>query len=236
MSDQEVRRLEEVYRGYADEDRSGTRWGLDNRGNQAIRAERDRVQRDLLGSQGLLPLGEREILEVGCGTGHVLAHLVELGATRERLHGVELLEPRVEIARRELPWLDVVEGNAESLPHSDASFDLVLLFIVFSSILDPVMQRNVAAECARVLRPGGHVLWYDFRYDNPSNRNVRGISRDELEGLFVGFETSARTLTLVPQIARRLGPLTGTLYPALAAIPPLRTYYMALLRKPLGPA
>lgn len=233
MTDREVRRLEDVYRGYAELDLPGTRWGPDNRGNRAIMAERERILRELLDEHGLLPLGEREILEVGCGTGHVLAGLVDLGAREERLHGVELLEPRVELARRQQPWLDVAQGNAEHLPHEDGSFDLVLLFVVFSSILEPAMRQNVANECARVLRPGGHVLWYDFRYDNPSNPNVRGIRRGEFERLFPGFAPSLRTLTLVPQVARRMGPLTQVLYPVLAAVPPLRTYYMALLRKPL---
>jgi ubiquinone/menaquinone biosynthesis C-methylase UbiE len=232
VSPDEVRRLQDVYRQYAEDDLTETRWGLGNRGNRAIRAERDRVQRDLLSTHGLLPLLEREILEVGCGTGHVLASLVELGAKRKRLHGVELLEPRVEQARRDHPWLDVVQANAEHMPYEDESFDVVLLYIVFSSILDPDMRANVARECVRVLRPRGHVLWYDFRYDNPSNPNVRGMRREELERLFPEFELSTRTLTLVPQVARRLGPLTGVLYPVLAAVPPLRTYYMALLRKP----
>jgi SAM-dependent methyltransferase len=235
VTEEEVRRLEDVYRGYAEQDLAGTRWGAGNRGNRAIMAERSRVLRELLDEHGLLPLGEREALEVGCGTGHVLAGLVDLGAREERLHGVELLEPRVELARRQQPWLDVVQGNAEDLPHADESFDLVLLFVVFSSILEPGMRQNVARECARVLRPGGHVLWYDFRYDNPSNPNVRGIRRGELDRLFPGFAPSLRTLTLVPQLARRLGPLTELLYPALAAVPPLRTYYMALLRKPPAP-
>jgi len=234
VTENEVRRLEDVYRGYAEQELSVTRWGSGNRGNRAIMAERSRVLRELLDEHGLLPLGQREILEVGCGSGHVLAGLVDLGAQQERLHGVELLEPRVELARRQQPWLDVVRGNAEHLPHEDGSFDLVLLFVVFSSILEPAMRQNVAKECARVLRPGGHVLWYDFRYDNPSNRNVRGIRRSELERLFAGFTPSLRTLTVVPQIARRLGPLTEVLYPALAAIPPLRTYYMGLLRKPVN--
>jgi SAM-dependent methyltransferase len=232
VTEQEVRRLQDVYRGYAEQELSETRWGLGNRGNRAIMAERVRVLRELLFVHGLLPLGDREILEVGCGTGHVLASLLEFGAQRDRLHGVELLEPRVEQARRAYPWLDVVQANAERLPHDDGSVDLLLLFIVFSSILDPAMRVNIARECARVLRPGGHVLWYDFRYDNPSNRNVRGMRRAELDELFPGFVPSVRTLTVVPQVARRLGPLTRILYPALAALPPLRTYYMALLQKP----
>ncbi len=232
MSDHEVQRLQEVYREYEARDLGATRWGEQNRGNRTIMAERRRVMRALLGSHGLLPLGTREVLEVGCGSGHVLAGLQDLGAAPERLHGVDLLPGRIAEARRAHPGLDIRQANAEQLPFADASFDLVLLFVVFSSILDATMQRNVAAECARVLRPGGHVLWYDFRYDNPSNEHVRGVRRREVERLFPGFELTLRTLTVVPQLVRRLGPLTEVAYPVLAAVPPLRTYYMGLLGKP----
>lgn len=231
MSEHEVERLREVYRDYEARGLSTTRWGEQNRGNRAIMAERRRVMRGLLDSHGLLPLGDRELLEVGCGSGHVLAGMQDLGASPERLHGVDLLPGRVESARRDHPGLDVREANAEQLPFADGSFDLVMLFVVFSSILDEAMQQNVARECARVLRSGGHVLWYDFRYDNPSNAHVRGVSRRELQRLFPGFGLDLRTLTVVPQVVRRLGPLTEVAYPLLAAVPPLRTYYMGLLRK-----
>lgn len=232
MSDDEVQRLQEVYRDYEARDLGATRWGAQNRGNRTIMAERRRVMRSLLGGHGLLPLGGREVLEVGCGSGHVLAGLQELGAEPGRLHGVDLLPGRITEARRAHPGLDVRQANAEQLPFETASFDLVLLFVVFSSILDAAMQRNVAAECSRVLRFGGHVLWYDFRYDNPSNVHVRGVRLRTVRQLFPGFEIRSRTLTVVPQLARRLGPLTTIAYPLLAALPPLRTYHMALLRKP----
>jgi len=228
----EARRLEAVYEDYEARGLPSTRWGAANPGNRAIMAERRRLTSRLLAESGLLPLGSREVLEVGCGTGHVLAGLLELGAESDRLHGIDLLPGRVEEARRSYPQLDVVQGNAEQLPFADESFDLVMLSVVFSSILDPRMQRNVADECIRVLRRGGAVLWYDFRYDNPSNPHVRGVRRRDLERLFPGFRFSLRTLTVVPQIARRLGPLTSTIYPLLAALPPLRTYYLGILVKP----
>jgi SAM-dependent methyltransferase len=228
----EVERLQRVYRDYESRDLPEQRWGEGNAGNRAIMRERNRVLGQLLEEHGLLPLAGIDILEVGCGAGGILAGLVELGAAADRLHGIDLLPDRVARARERFPEIDFRSGNAEHLPYADGSFDLVLLFVVFSSILDPEMKRNVARECARVLRPGGRVLWYDFRYDNPSNRHVRGVRRRELAGLFPGFDPALRTLTFVPQVARRLGPATDFLYPVLAAVPPLRTYYLGLLRKP----
>ena len=122
-------------------------------------------------------------------------------------------------------------ANAEQLGFPDTSFDLVLLFTVFSSILNEQMSCNVAYEVSRVLRPGGAVLWYDFRYNNPRNPNVRGMTKRYIETLFPGLHMRLHTITLLPPLARRLGRLTPVLYPVLAAIPPLRTHYLGVLVK-----
>jgi len=39
-------------------------------------------------------------------------------------------------------------------------------------------------------------------------------------------------VTLLPPLARRLGPATPLAYPVLAALPPLRSHLIGLLRKP----
>ena len=50
--------------------------------------------------------------------------------------------------------------------------------------------------------------------------------------LFAGFRGHWTSLTLLPPLARRLGPLTPFAYPALAAIAPLRTHLLGVLIKP----
>lgn len=169
------------------------------------------------------------MLDIGCGHGGVLASLVDLGAPACNLYGIDLLPDRIEAARRAYPDICFACGNAEHLDFPDAYFDLVLLFTVFSSILDDGMAHNVAREACRVLKPGGAVLWYDFRYNNPWNPRVRGITRQQIHQLFPGLEMHLCTITLMPPLARRLGRLTPVLYPLLAAIPPLRTHYLGLL-------
>ena len=62
--------------------------------------------------------------------------------------------------RHNLPGLDFVHGDAESLPFPDESFDAVLN--VEASHAYPQVPRSLA-EVAHVLRPGGHFLYADFR-------------------------------------------------------------------------
>ncbi len=164
--------------------------------------------------------------------GAELAWLVELGAQAATLTGVDLLPDRVAAAQRSFPDIRFLAGNAEHLEFGDAEFDLVLAITVFSSILDPTMARNVAAEVVRVLSPGGALLWYDVRYDSVSNRNVRAVTATRVHELFPSLEGKVQTVTLLPPLARRLGPLTGAAYPVLSRLRPLRSHLIGLLRKP----
>jgi ubiquinone/menaquinone biosynthesis C-methylase UbiE len=204
-------------------------WAPHNAGNQAILRERGRVSARLLRRHGLVPPRGR-ILEVGCGHGHALAALRGLGARSGQLFGVDLLHDRLEEARRRQPELHWQRGNAEQLPFRDESFTLVMLFTVFSSILDPEMERNVAREVVRVLRPGGAVLWYDFRYPSP-NPEVRAMSRAAIRRVFPDLALRVRSVTVLPPLVRRLGRATHLLYPLLARLPLLRTHYVGLLTK-----
>lgn len=208
------------------------RWTLANPGNRAILAERRRLMVKLLGARGGLPLGECTVLDVGSGGGAELASFRQLGAAPSRLFGVDLLPARVAAAREAFPDIDFRVGNAEKLDFASAMFDLVLAFTLFSSILDVNMQRNVAGEILRVLKPGGSLLWYDFRYNSPSNAHVRGVSGRRVRELFPDLRGRLYSLTLLPPLARRLGRLTPHAYPLLAAFPPARTHLFGLLVRP----
>jgi len=227
----EVDRLVRVYRHYHDCDYRLTKWSDSNAGNLCIQRERNRALRHLLERTGCLPLGGKRILEVGCGAGGNLASMIPLGATREELVGVDLLADRIDRARQAHPGITFHAANAESLPFAGGAFDLVMVFTVFSSILDCAMAGNVAREIDRILHARGAVIWYDFRRNNPFNPAVRGISRSTVRKLFSGYEPVLTTLTLLPPLARRLGFLTRPLYPLLAALPILRTHHLGILRK-----
>ena len=224
---------ERIARAYQEmEARAGGRWSISNPGNRLVLAERRRMFTRLLADAGWIPLADRWVIEVGSGTGSELAWLLEVGARSSRLVGVDLLPHRVAVARETYPDIEFREGNAEHLDFADDSFDLAMAITIFSSILDRKMAENVAAEIARVLKGGGGLLWYDVRYDSVSNPNVKAVSRERIAELFPDLRGRLQTVTLLPPVARRLGPATRVAYPALSLFPPLRSHLIGMLRKP----
>jgi SAM-dependent methyltransferase len=182
------------------------------------------------------PLARRRILEVGCGDGANLLDLIRLGAEPALLSGNELLEGRLEQARRRLPAaVSLLPGDATTLELPPGGFDVVLQSTVFSSLLDDRFQEALAAAMWRWVRPGGGVLWYDFTYDNPRNPDVRGVPLRRVRALFPHGEVQARRLTLAPPLARALCRVHPALYTAANLMPWLRTHVLAWITKPPAP-
>lgn len=183
-----------------------------------------------LTSAGKLPLADRAILDVGCGRGGWLATFEDFGATRARLAGTDLDDTRIAEARQRFAGADLRAGDATRLPWADRTFEIVLQATVFTSILDDQVRAAVASEMRRVLAPNGIIVWYDFRVDNPRNRNVRGIRAEEIRQLFAGFDVSLEAVTLAPPIARHLVPRSRLAAEALERLPFLNTHYLGILR------
>jgi ubiquinone/menaquinone biosynthesis C-methylase UbiE len=200
-------------------------------GNLFVHQEGERAWTELLRRNGFLPLDERSVLDVGCGSGKLLVRMSLLGARSENLAGVDLLENEVERARALAPHIDFRVGDATELPFDDASFDLVTAFTTFSSMRVDEMRKAAAAEIRRVLRPGGAVLWYDF-WVNPRNSEVQALGMKDIEGLFPGAQIDAKRVTLAPPIARRVAGVSWLACSLLDAIPFLRTHWLALIRLP----
>jgi ubiquinone/menaquinone biosynthesis C-methylase UbiE len=228
----EIDRLQAVYREYSVRGFGQSKWSPANKGNQAVRDEYQVKLRWLLREAGSWPLERRRILDLGCGSGEHLAAFENWGARPENLSGIDLIPERIRAARKNYPQIRFELANAEALPFADGAFDLVAVFTVFTSILDRRMAANVSREIVRVLSSGGGVIWYDFRMNNPLNRHVRGISRQQIQGLFPGFTMNLKTISLLPPLARRLGRWTHQLYPPLSSVPFLRSHYLGILIKP----
>jgi ubiquinone/menaquinone biosynthesis C-methylase UbiE len=103
----------------------------------------------------LAPRAGESALDVGSGTGEDVAALRDLV---DRAVGVEPSEGlRTESVRRH-PGLEVVDGDALSLPFDNESFDVVRCERVLQHIADPA---RAVAEMTRVLRPGGRIALID---------------------------------------------------------------------------
>jgi ubiquinone/menaquinone biosynthesis C-methylase UbiE len=169
---------------------------------QYWQARTARVCARLLHESGAFPIADASIADVGCGNGHWLLEFLQWGAVPANLHGIDLVAERIAYARERLPGADLRWGDAGHLPWPDDSFDLVMQFTVFSSILDTRVQTGVAAEMLRVVRPGGRILWYDCRYSHPSRVAVRGLNRNDIRKLFPSCSIRFATTTLVPPLSR----------------------------------
>ena len=141
-----------------------------------------------------LSLEELRILDVGCGGGSLLAFLCSIHADPAKMAGVDLMPERVQRARQMCPSaVHLMAADAQHLPFSTASFDLVCQFTMLSSILDDEVKRQVASEMRRVLAPGGYILWYDLI--GGVAPETRGIPEFEIAHLLPGMtKVEARML------------------------------------------
>jgi ubiquinone/menaquinone biosynthesis C-methylase UbiE len=92
------------------------------------------------------------LLDVGCGSGLTLVLAKERGAIPV---GLDVSPGLLRIARARLPDADLREGDMESLPYPDATFDTVTGVNAFQFAGHP---QQALREAARVARPGGRVV------------------------------------------------------------------------------
>jgi SAM-dependent methyltransferase len=194
--------------------------------------ERQRALIALLERYAPAPLDQLRVLEIGCGAGSNLLELIGLGFDPEKLVANELLSERCSLARRNLPAAcQVAPGDALKLPFPEGSFDIVYQSTVFSSLLDDAFQQQLARKMWNWVRPGGAVLWYDFTFDNPQNRDVRGVTLARVRELFPDAVLLKRRVTLAPPIARRVSRVHPIAYHLFNAVPLLRTHVLCWIKK-----
>jgi SAM-dependent methyltransferase len=94
------------------------------------------------------------VADLGCGPGHVTAHLRRLGC---EAFGVDLSPEMVAVARRAYPAVSFSMGDMTQLDITSGSLGGIVAF--YSIIhLPPDLLPVALAEFARVLAPGGQVL------------------------------------------------------------------------------
>jgi ubiquinone/menaquinone biosynthesis C-methylase UbiE len=229
---EELERIKAVYRRRIDLGLS-KRYSLFLPGELYTLQRREQSILRLLARAQITDLAALRVLEVGCGRGRTLADWTRWGGSARNLHGIDLMEPFIRQASEILPRSALLVGSADRLPFPDHSFDIVAQLTMFTSILDAAARLACAAEMRRVLAPAGAILWYDFRYPSPRNRDVRPVRLRDIRALFPGWSVDVVATTLLPPIARRLAPISFWICGLLeSALPPLRSHYLAVIRRP----
>jgi ubiquinone/menaquinone biosynthesis C-methylase UbiE len=94
----------------------------------------------------------RQVLDVGCGTGHYIS---ELRARGFQVCGVDGSRDMLNVARRNNSGANILEARVQQLPFPDESFDAAICIEVLRYVPD---WTSCIGEIARVLRPGGLCL------------------------------------------------------------------------------
>lgn len=120
----------------------------------------------------LVPLAGQDIIELGCGAAQLARALLQRHPD-SRVTGLEV-DQRQHALNLAAPQrgLHFVAGGAEHIGFADASFDLALMLKSLHHVPLPHMGRALG-ECARVLRPGGHLYVSEPVYEGPLNDIVR---------------------------------------------------------------
>ena len=160
--------------------------------------ERDRREVARLFDILALPVGAR-ILDCPCGQGRHSHLLAEAGY---RVDGADYSRDLLAVAKRRGtgPALRYTRADMRRLPSRwSGRFDAVVnLFTSFGFFLDPADDALVIRQFARVLKPGGLLVWH-------------GASRDGVSAKFVARDWwTTRDGTLVAQ-QRHFDPLSGIL-------------------------
>lgn len=106
-----------------------------------------------LGLFASLVRGNGPVADVGCGTGHVTAHLNSLGLDA---FGLDLSPGMIDVARRDHPGLRFAVGSMTALPLPGASVAGLLSWWSLIHVPDAEVPTALA-QFHRVLRPGAPV-------------------------------------------------------------------------------
>ncbi len=192
--------------------------------NPAHPQARDFLDRDLRETLARIIPPDASVLDVGCGTGEILAAL----PNRERVGIAQLPEVAAE-ARRRFPDLTIEDGDFDSLP-VHRRFDAVICNRLCHSVAD---VRNLLVKLCGCLSESGrlYLIAYNYLWEVPTRlAEVAGfklpsptsnwLSHSDFENLFgiVGLETvrfedrmilPADVPGLAPLLNRYLGKLPG---------------------------
>jgi ubiquinone/menaquinone biosynthesis C-methylase UbiE len=107
-----------------------------------------------------------KVLDIGCGNGKNMVY----GTTQHQMYGLENAKALTDICIQK--GLNVVQGDARSIPFEDNTFDAAIMIAVIHHI-NPNEHFKVLNEIKRVLKPNGTCLITNWAVEQPVNAKRR---------------------------------------------------------------
>ena len=132
------------------------------------------------GIRMLVPATGERLLEIGFGTGHVLAELAKAVGPTGKVFGIDISENMLAEAKAVVEQEQVADrvslvcGDAENLPDDQGSMDGIFMCFTLELFDTPDIPM-VLAECKRVLRPGGRLVVVAVSKEGPQGLVIRAF-------------------------------------------------------------
>lgn len=156
----------------------------------------DRLEKRLIYRLARPRAGE-SALDVGTGTGHFACDLATRGL---RVTGYDSSAAMLQVARAKDLGVHWQQGEAESLPFADGSFDLVLSVTTLEFVRDSDLAL---AEMYRVTAPGGRMVVAVLNALSPwAKARQREAAQQETPFRYAHFFTPAEFVTALRRFGR----------------------------------
>ncbi len=103
---------------------------------------------------GILPIEGAKILDLGCASGVMADHVMEL--YNVDVTGVDSAFSRIVIGKRDRPKVDYIEYDLHKfLDTTNLTFDVIMMFDLIEHLEDP---KETVAQARKILKPHGKIL------------------------------------------------------------------------------
>ena len=115
-----------------------------------------------------------KVLDIGCGNGKNMHYGIK--SKDLKMYGIEYSQALTDICINQ--GLNVIQGDALTLPFEDNSFDAIIMIAVIHHI-EPILHNKVLNEIQRVLVPSGKCLITNWAVEQPISAKrqfVKGLN------------------------------------------------------------
>ncbi|HEV3152892.1 MAG TPA: class I SAM-dependent methyltransferase [Candidatus Baltobacteraceae bacterium] len=117
------------------------------------------------------------VLDIGSGGGFYIDLWRRLGVTD--VTASDLTQASLDAIARRFPGTATIrfDAGADNVPLADGSFDAISCMDVVHHLMDDAQYERAIANCARLLKPGGMLVFTDNFLHGPAFRAAHSLSR-----------------------------------------------------------